>query len=130
MLICGVQYDDAEGAIRWLQDALGFEPTMTVPGQDGRAVAHAELRRGEDTWLMVGTTRPPGDPYAGDVPYLVVDDLDAAFAQARAAGAEVVEEIRQETYGRFFAVRDPQGRVWSVGDYRPAAGGDAAPGSV
>lgn len=119
MLIPGLQYDDAEAAMRWLETALGFERVMAVPGEDGRDVAHAELRRG-DAWVMLGSTRRPDDPYRGDVPYLVVDDAEAALAQARAVGAEVVEDLRTEAYGRFFALRDPGGRVWSVGDYDPA----------
>lgn len=120
MLIPGFSYDDAGGAVRWLESTLGFERVMVQAGEDGRAVAHAELRRG-DAWVMLGSRRPEDHVYAGDVPYLVVDDLDAALEQARAAGAEVVDGPRTELYGRFFAVRDPEGRVWSVGDYRPSA---------
>jgi uncharacterized glyoxalase superfamily protein PhnB len=42
----------------------------------------------------------------------------------RAAGADVVYPPRDTDYGsREFAVRDPEGRVWSVGSYRPAAAG-------
>ncbi len=118
MLIPGLQYDDADAGIEWLERALGFERVMTVPGEDGRAIAHAELRRG-DAWAMLGSSRPRDDVYTGDVPYLVVDDIETAYAQARDAGAEVVDGLRTEPYGRFFAVRDPQGRVWSVGDYAP-----------
>lgn len=120
MLITGVQYDDADAGMRFLEEALGFKRVMAVPGEDGRSVAHAELRRG-DAWVMCGSSRPEPHVYAGDVPYLVVDDFDAALEQARAAGAEVVDGPREEPYGRFFGVRDPQGRVWSVGDYRPGS---------
>lgn len=122
MLIPGLQYDDAEAAMQWLERTLGFERVMAVPGEDGRAIAHAELRRG-DSWLMLGSARTDGSPYRGDVPYLVVDDLDAALQQARDAGAEIVDGPRAEPYGRFFALRDPEGRVWSVGDYRPGSDG-------
>ncbi|WP_205698974.1 VOC family protein [Conexibacter sp. SYSU D00693] len=118
MLISGFQYDDADTAMEWLERALGFERVMAVPGEDGRSVAHAELRRG-DAWVMVGSRRNDGSPYDGDVPYLVVDDVHAALEQARAAGAEVVDDLREESYGRFFGVRDPGGRVWSIGDYAP-----------
>ena len=118
MLIPGLQYDDAEAAMTWLERTLGFERVMATPGEDGRAVGHAELRRG-DAWVMLGSRRTDGGPYAGDVPYLVVDDAEAALAQAREAGGEIVDGLRTEPYGRFFAVRDPEGRVWSVGDYDP-----------
>jgi uncharacterized glyoxalase superfamily protein PhnB len=56
------------------------------------------------------------------VTYLVVDDPDARHARAVAAGAEVVQELVDQPYGsREFAVRDPDGNIWSLGTYRPAA---------
>lgn len=40
---------------------------------------------------------------------LVVDDLDAALAQVRDGGAEVVGEIEEYDYGRFGWFVDPEG---------------------
>jgi uncharacterized glyoxalase superfamily protein PhnB len=47
------------------------------------------------------------------------------FARATAAGATVLRELHETDYGsRDFAVRDPEGNLWSFGTYRgePAAG--------
>ncbi|MFD8645854.1 VOC family protein [Streptomyces zaomyceticus] len=54
-----------------------------------------------------------------------VDDVDAAYAAVRAAGAEIVHPLTDEPWGvrRFFA-RDPDGRVINVLSHRtppPAA---------
>lgn len=44
-----------------------------------------------------------------------VDDVDSAYEAMRAAGAEIVHDIRDEEWGvRRFFVRDPQGRVVNV----------------
>ncbi|MDQ1045901.1 VOC family protein [Streptomyces sp. V4I2] len=44
-----------------------------------------------------------------------VEDVDAAYAQVVASGAEVVRELRDEEWGvRRFFVRDPNGRVVNV----------------
>ncbi|MBD0420767.1 VOC family protein [Streptomyces sp. TRM S81-3] len=44
-----------------------------------------------------------------------VEDVDAVYARVRAAGAEVVRELRDEEWGvRRFFVRDPNGKVVNV----------------
>jgi uncharacterized glyoxalase superfamily protein PhnB len=118
-----LRYRDPRAAIAFLRDALGFEPTAVHP-PEGEGVAHAELAFAGQH-LMLG-----GEPAGGAegrlegplAPYLAVDDVDAHFERARAAGADVVYPPRDTDYGsREYAVRDPEGQVWSVGDYRPAA---------
>jgi uncharacterized glyoxalase superfamily protein PhnB len=51
--------------------------------------------------------------------YLVCEDPDALFARATAAGAVVLADPHDTDYGsREFAVRDPEGNLWSFGTYR------------
>jgi uncharacterized glyoxalase superfamily protein PhnB len=121
-------YDDAPRAIEFLVSAFGFEKVMVVPG-DGNAIAHAELRFG-DGMIMLGSARDDAggirSPRAlgGSVfgPYVVVDDPDAHYARAKAAGAEIVYELKNEDYGsRGYSARDPGGYLWSFGTYQPAS---------
>jgi uncharacterized glyoxalase superfamily protein PhnB len=52
--------------------------------------------------------------------YLVVNDADAVYATAKAAGAEMVLDIRDMDYGgRGFTCRDLEGHIWSIGTYDP-----------
>ncbi|MFD5397144.1 VOC family protein [Streptomyces sp. NPDC127097] len=47
------------------------------------------------------------------------DRPDEVCARARAAGAEIIEELSDTDYGsREFGVRDPEGNLWSFGTYR------------
>jgi uncharacterized glyoxalase superfamily protein PhnB len=79
--------------------------------------------------LMVGPTRDDGtaaktpNQLGGEATggmYVAVDDPDAHCEQARAAGAEIVQEITEQEYGsREYAARDPEGHTWSFGTYRP-----------
>jgi PhnB protein len=47
--------------------------------------------------------------------YLYVDDADAVFNKAIAAGATVVIPIADQFYGdRMGGVRDPQGNLWWI----------------
>jgi uncharacterized glyoxalase superfamily protein PhnB len=67
---------------------------------------------------MVGQ---PGEN-AGKSVYIAVDDTDAAYARAKAAGATILEGPVDRDYGsRDFICRDPEGNVWSFGTYWPKA---------
>jgi uncharacterized glyoxalase superfamily protein PhnB len=129
-----VRFNDSEAGLRWLEDALGFEEHSVFRGEDG-SIQHGELRLG-DAWLMIGTEAPAGDTEptssagTGDrwgkragsgFYYLAVDDAAAAFDRARAAGAELTSELEPRDYGgREFSLRDPEGNLWSVGEYDPS----------
>ena len=53
-------------------------------------------------------------------PYVIVEDPDAHHAQATAAGAEIVLDIKDQDYGgRGYSCRDVEGNVWSFGDFDP-----------
>jgi uncharacterized glyoxalase superfamily protein PhnB len=52
--------------------------------------------------------------------YVYVDDVDAHCERARAAGAEILREPEDQDYGaRDYTARDPEGHIWSFGNYRP-----------
>ncbi|QBI18841.1 glyoxalase [Egibacter rhizosphaerae] len=116
-------YDDARAAIAFLVEAFGFEEVAVYPDErDDRLVVHAELR-----WpgggLMLGSRGAGQEPFASvpacpAITYVVTDDPDALYRRAKAAGAEVVRELRDEDYGsRDFSVRDVEGNLWAFGTY-------------
>ena len=52
--------------------------------------------------------------------YVIVSDADAIYARAKAAGAEIMLDIKDEDYGgRGFTCRDLEGRLWTFGTYDP-----------
>jgi len=125
MVIPTYQYRDARRAMEFLERAFGFERGHVYEGEDGRDIAHAELRHG-DGWIMLGTAvqdalaTPPGSGTA----YVVVDDADALHARAAAAGAEILRAPYDTDYGsRDFTARDPEGNVWNFGTYAPRVPG-------
>jgi uncharacterized glyoxalase superfamily protein PhnB len=122
-----LRYPDPAAAITFLTDVLGFRAESVRTGDDG-VVRHAELsfRGGPDHepgLLLIGPRSGTGDPFdtGRAVTYLVVDDPDARHERAVAAGADIVQGLVEQPYGaREFAVRDPDGNVWSLGTHRPA----------
>jgi uncharacterized glyoxalase superfamily protein PhnB len=53
-------------------------------------------------------------------PYLVVSDCAAIYQTAKDAGAVMVRELAEMEYGgKAFSCRDPEGHLWSLGEYDP-----------
>lgn len=113
---------DAPKLIAFLVDALGFEEALVI--RDGDRVHHAELAWPPGGGVMLGSERDePTDPWklapGSFGGYAVTDDPAGLYARAVAAGADVIRELHDTDYGsREFAVRDPEGNLWSFGTYR------------
>lgn len=126
-----LRYRDAPAAIEWLGRAFGFEKQLVVPNEDG-TIAHAQLSFGNGMIMLGSVTdsefdrlmRQP-DEIGGretQTAYVIVSDADAVYAQAKAAGATIVLDIKDEDYGgRGFSCRDPEGHLWNIGTYDPWA---------
>lgn len=124
-----LRYRNAPAAIEWLCQNFGFEKRLVVPNEDG-TIAHAQLGFGNGM-IMLGSVvesefgrlmKQPDEIGGAETQssYLVVSDADAIYEQAKAAGAEIVMEIKDEDYGgRGFSCRDLEGRLWSIGTYDP-----------
>jgi uncharacterized glyoxalase superfamily protein PhnB len=130
-IIPGFRYRDAPAAIAFLCRAFGFERHLVVPGENG-TVIHAQLRFGNGMIMLASASgeseygRMVGLPERGNTggqsPYLIVADPDAHYAQAKAAGAEILLDIEDKEYGgRGYTCRDPEFYVWSFGSYDPWA---------
>ncbi|MCG8591328.1 MAG: VOC family protein [Proteobacteria bacterium] len=126
-----LRYEDAPKALDWLCRAFGFEKHLVVPGE-GDTIVHAELTAGRGM-VMLGSAREHGGGYdelmatprelggrGTQSTYVIVDDADAHFAQARAAGAEIMLDLEDQDHGgRMYTCRDPEGHVWSFGTFDP-----------
>ncbi|MDB5815184.1 MAG: hypothetical protein JWM03_1303 [Rhodocyclales bacterium] len=125
-----LRYRDAPTAIEWLCKAFGFEKNAIYPNEDG-TIAHAQLSFGngmimlgsvqkETAW---GTLMKQPDEIGGaetQSAYIIVADADVVYWQAKAAGAVILIDIKDEDYGgRGFTCRDPEGHVWNFGTYDP-----------
>lgn len=124
-----LRYRDAPAAIEWLCDVFGFEKHLVVPNTDG-TIAHAQLTFGNGM-IMLGSVsdteygrlmKQPDEIGGAETQssYLVTLDADAIYARAKAAGSEIVIEIRDEDHGgRAFSCKDLEGHLWNFGTYDP-----------
>ena len=137
-LIPCLRYRDVAKAIDWLRHAFGFECQRQYRDEQV-GITHAQLAFGNGM-LMVGPVvdseygqqlRQPDEIDGASTQgiYVIVNSADALYAQAKAAGAQIVVELKDEDYGgRGFTCRDIEGHLWSFGTYDPWA--DEAAGTV
>ena len=113
-------YEDAGAALTWLCDAFGFVETERLDGPNG--VTHAEVGVG-DARIMLGHPGPDfqNPTHLGAAThntYVYVDDIDAHFAHAKAAGATILQEVEEQFYGdKRYGVADPEGHVWYFAEH-------------
>jgi uncharacterized glyoxalase superfamily protein PhnB len=109
-------YEDVDAALGFLSKAFGFQEVLRYTGEEGY-VNHAEMRLG-DAAIYLGD---PGEQYRNPKMlgqetvgiYVLVDDIEAHYERAKAAGAEIREEPTDQEYGdRRYTARDPEGHYW------------------
>jgi uncharacterized glyoxalase superfamily protein PhnB len=107
-------YPDVRAAVAFLEAAFGFSERVQI-GEDHRA----QMRFGADGAIVVADVRgdhvAPSGGVVTQVIKLKVEDVDAAFARAREAGARVLEELQTHMYGeRSGVVEDLAGHRWEL----------------
>jgi PhnB protein len=117
-------YGDVAAMLEWLGAAFGFVETERQDDPTGSRVAHAEMEL-DGGRIMLGD---PGDDYRNprhvgtltQLLYVYIDDVDAHYERARAAGAEIRDEPADQSYGdRTYSALDPEGHHWYFAQ-RPA----------
>jgi uncharacterized glyoxalase superfamily protein PhnB len=111
-------YEDIPAAHDFLVEAFGFAPGGVERDGEGQAV-HGEVRVGDtEIWLHRATEKydlasPKTLDARGDGLVVHVDDVDAHYQRARAAGAHIESEPVDQFYGqREYGARDPEGHRW------------------
>ena len=113
---------DGARAIAFYREAFGAQEVMRFNDPDGR-IAHAEIRIGDSHVMLADENKDFAGPQtlggAGVSLLLYVENVDATFAQAVAAGATVRRPVADQFYGdRMGTLADPFGHVWSIGTHR------------
>jgi PhnB protein len=112
--------DGAAAAVEFYTGVFGATERMRMPGPND-TIGHAELQLG-DSLIMLADEAPDigfRSPRAlGGSPVTIsvyVDDVDAVFERAVAAGATPLRPVETQFYGdRSGQFEDPFGHRWSV----------------
>ena len=110
---------DGDAILAFAKNAFGAEETFRAIG--GAGGIHGETRLG-DTMLMIGGGIP-GKPFNAKpnttAVHVYVEDTDAVYQKALAAGATSISEPQDHEYGeRGAGVKDPFGNFWYIATHK------------
>ncbi len=107
-------YLSVEGAARAIEfytKAFGAKERMRLATPDGH-IAHAEIAIGDSIVMLTDAVQ---EPVTSASIYLYVDNVDAVYERAIAAGAEARLPVTDMFWGdRFGSVTDPFGVRWNI----------------
>jgi len=127
-----IGYEDAAGAIEWLGRAFGFVENRDARYEEDGTITHAELGLdGATIYLSTpagyanprtlraeseSARRSYDNPWVIDGHFVEVDDVDAHYERARAAGATILREPEDPGIGqRIYTAEDLEGHRWMFG---------------
>jgi uncharacterized glyoxalase superfamily protein PhnB len=109
-------YEDGEAAIEFATRAFGFREVNRATG--GAGGLHAELETAPGSGhIYLGQPprefRNPAKVGRTSQVYILVNQVDPHYERAKAAGAEIIEELNDLPFGhRRYGCADPQGHEW------------------
>jgi PhnB protein len=124
-----ISYEDVGAAVDWLGTAFGFRESGERYTDDEGHVTHAELEL-DGASVMLGWPGPEyrspahhaqdceqaarwlSTPWVIDGVHVEVEDIDAHYERASAAGATILRELEEQPFGRLYAAADPEGHRW------------------
>ena len=117
--------DNAAEAIEWYQEALGAKELSRAVGPDGK-IMHAEIQIGDSRIMvndpMMGARGPEALGGSPASLWIYVDDCDALFNRAVAAGAQVLPgmgKMQDQFWGdRSGSFSDPHGYKWTIATHK------------
>jgi DNA-binding MarR family transcriptional regulator/uncharacterized glyoxalase superfamily protein PhnB len=131
-VIPGVYYEDARAGMEWLKAALGFETAEAWEGGGGR-IAFAQMVFCGSPLFVSSRSRGTAWSAVGVSAIALVcqdaEDVARRHAMAEAAGADFIRSLHRSVSPAFpegvqqFDVRDPEGHLWTVSEYRPGRRG-------
>jgi PhnB protein len=122
-IVAHIVVQGAERAAVFYAEAFGAQEVSRIPVPDGRLMS-VQLRIGggllhlADEFVEMGVLAPPTLGGTPVVLALEVDDADAAFARAVAAGAQVRQPLADMFWGdRHGQLDDPFGHRWNISQH-------------
>jgi uncharacterized glyoxalase superfamily protein PhnB len=116
-LSIALYYQDPAAAARWLARVFQLGSRSGIPAE-GEEPPWIELHHGDVAILLLGLDGPVEHSPVTHAPWAYVDDLDAHFSHAQAAGATIVSGIEQQGF-RAYTAADLEGRRWTFAQARP-----------
>jgi uncharacterized glyoxalase superfamily protein PhnB len=119
----------ANKAIEFYKQAFGAQELGRSAGPDGKSIMYADLKIGDSHLFLVdefpemGCHAPSSTAGTPVTIHMYVEDVDAAFGKALAAGAHVKMPLSDMFWGdRYGVLTDPFGHAWSLATHKEDLG--------
>jgi uncharacterized glyoxalase superfamily protein PhnB len=123
-----ISYENGAAAMDWLAEAFGFKEVSRLMGSDGE-LTHGEMETGAGLIMLATPTPHYESPLRHrqsceaaarwlDVPWVIdgvlvyVEDVEAHYQRAKAAGAVILSEPKSDFPGKRYRVEDLEGHRW------------------
>jgi len=112
--------DGGAKALEYYKQAFGATELFRME-HEGK-IAHAERKIGDSPFMLADEREFKGPKTIGGTPVSImiyVEDCDAVFKQAIAAGGTELKPLRDQFYGdRSGALTDPFGHIWGIATHK------------
>jgi uncharacterized glyoxalase superfamily protein PhnB len=106
-----LEYPDVPAAVKWLEDAFGFEVRLRIGAH------RAQLQFGGGAVAVSASEAPDAAHGSGHSIMVRVEAIDAHLARARRHGARIFRELEDFPYGeRQYSCLDPGGHCWTFSE--------------
>ncbi len=112
-------YEDATGAVDFMETTLGFEVEQAFRDDKGK-VLHATVRTGSGVIFVgpgmdeFGTQGTPDPDWVTSMTYVFVDDVEAHYEKVVASAATLRADLHEHFGGnRQYTISDPFGHRWT-----------------
>lgn len=114
----------AASALDYYRRVFDAVELLRMDGPDGR-IGHAEIKIGDSPVMLADEAPEMGarspESYGGAAVSLMVyvEDVDATFRRALAAGGTEMRPVKDQFYGdRSGTLTDPYGHVWTIATHK------------
>ena len=122
---CYLIVENSLEAMDFYAKAFGAEKSAVMPMPGGEGTMHAEMRIGDSTFMLSDANPAWGMRSAKEIGaspvsiHVYVEDADAVFERAVAAGCEVKFPVSDAFWGdRYGKVVDPFGYEWGIATHK------------
>jgi len=103
---------DAPAFLEYTKKVFGATEQMIVPGDDGRAIMHGEIKIGDAVIMFANATAQWAEKTGGM--FIFVEDLNRVYNAAIEQGGTSLQKPVRQDYGFSAGFEDPFGNHWWI----------------
>ncbi|MES2485277.1 MAG: VOC family protein [Bacteroidota bacterium] len=104
--------NEAPAFLEYTKKVFGATEQMIVPGEDGRAIMHGEIKIGDAVIMFANASAQWAEKTSGM--FIYVEDVNRVYNAAVEQGGTSLQKPLQQDYGFSAGFEDPFGNQWWI----------------